>query len=126
MLSETQSKNEQQIIRLEQDLKFFKGKYNLQSWSQKVDSEWHKKYNQLSRHMDIYVENNKEIQEEFARLRKASEKELQYVYDCNSELREKQRQLAIMNLAQAEELKSKKLEVIESRKMLEKLRQESQ
>lgn len=126
MLSENQTKNEQQITKLEQELKSFKGRYNLQSWTSKVDSEWHRKYNQLARHMDIYVENSKEVQEEFARQREISKKELEQIYHINAELNLQIRQLTTSNAVQAEQLKAVKLEAMEATKALEEVRHSSE
>jgi hypothetical protein len=78
----------------------FRGKFNLQSWTTKFDSDWHRKYNQLARYMDIYVENNRELQEEFALQREITQKELRNIYSVNMELNMKIRELTIKNTVQ--------------------------
>jgi hypothetical protein len=50
--------------------------------------------------MDIYVENNRELQEEFALQREITQKELRNIYSVNMELNMKIRELTIKNTVQ--------------------------
>lgn len=99
----------------------FKKKYNQKEYSERKEGEWQKKYHQLARHMEVYVENNREVQDEFARKRQGLRNEIANVYKNNSELNLVIKELTLNNIGLMEELKNTSLELNEAKSTIHKL-----
>ncbi len=111
LLSENQSANEVKIANLEEEMRSFKSRHGMKSWLEKVELEWQKKYKQLSRHMDVYIENSKEVNEQLIRQRESLKVELHSAYRDNSELNLALRELTVANIGLMEHLSKVKGEL---------------